>query len=493
MKKTRYILFAVLAIFLMAATSACSSHKRPSGQIVTASSKPSIFPDYTDVTIPYNIAPLDFRVNGVDIDNCYASIKGDNGTLLEGFGKQFVRFDMKKWHSLLDGNKGKKLTVTVSSLKAGKWTTWAPFSLFVSADQIDSHLVYRLIEPGYEKWHIVGIYQRDLTSYDEKAIIRNDMVGYNCMNCHSFCMQNPDQMMFHMRATNGGTYIIDHNAIEKLDTKTDSTISNMTYPYWHPSGKYLTTSLNTIKQFFHSVTESKMEVFDTESDVIVYDIQKKQILKNASVITKDKFETFPSFSPDGKWLYYCVTDSCTMPDSYASIRYAIVRVPFDAATGTIHQPADTIVSNAVHSSSFPRISPDGRYLMYTRTAFGQFPIWHKDADLEMVRLSDGQQMDISTVNSNDTESYHSWSSNSHWVAFSSRRDNGLYTLVYFCHIDKDGRAGKPFMMPQRDPNSNDYKLYSYNIPELVKGKVKVSPYAIEQVAKKDKPDKVQFK
>ena len=40
----------------------------------------------------------------------------------------------------------------------------------------------------------MGIYQRNLESFDEQPIIRNDMTGYNCMNCHSFCMGDPGQI-----------------------------------------------------------------------------------------------------------------------------------------------------------------------------------------------------------------------------------------------------------------------------------------------------------
>ena len=72
--------------------------------------------------------------------------------------------------------------------------------------------------------------------------------------------------------------------------------------------------------------------------------------------------------------------------------------------------------------------------MYTETAYGQFPIWHPDAEIRMMDLENRTAMDMSALNSPDTDSYHSWSSNSDWVVFSSRRDNGLYTLPYICHI-----------------------------------------------------------
>ena len=401
--------------------------------------------------------------------------------------------DEKKWRKLLEAHKGGTIEVELFTKQEGVWSQWKPFTITVSEKPIDSHLVYRLIEPGYEKWHIVGIYQRDLTTFEETPIIRNDMTGYNCMNCHSFCMGDPGQMLFHMRAANGATYLLQNGKLQKLNTKTDETVSNLTYPAWHPSGRYVTTSVNTIRQFFHSVKERKMEVFDLESDVVVYDVQQQAILSAASLITNSDYETFPAFSPDGKWLYFCSTPAVEMPANYEQIRYNLCRVAFDAERGTIQMPIDTLVRADSLSATFPRISPDGRFLLYTETAYGQFPIWHQDAEQRMLRLSDRTQVDMSKMNSADTDSYHSWSSGSDWVVFSSRRDNGLYTLPYFCAIDAEGHPAKPFLLPQEDPEKYDYQLYSYNLPELVKGRVEISPYEIQQVALNDKPKQVAFK
>ena len=448
---------------------------------------PPIYPDYVEVTVPYNIAPLNFRIDTV-VERCCVRI-GDYVFQ----GKKDIRIPLKEWKELLQMNRGKSISVEVFTFQGDEWTKWESFPIHVSDQPIDSHLVYRLIEPGYEKWHIVGIYQRDLESFDEKPIIRNDMTGYNCVNCHSFCMGDPNQMMFHMRAANGATYIIKDKKISKLSTKTPETISNLTYPYWHPSGRYITTSVNDVKQFFHAVKGKKMEVFDLESDVVVYDVEQKEILSRASLITKDAFETFPSFSPDGEWLYFCSAPAQEMPAAYDSLRYNLCRVAFDAERGEIRLPIDTLVRADSLSYTFPRVSPDGRFLMYTETAYGQFPIWHTDAEIRMIDLRNGEAVDMSALNSPDTESYHSWSSGSDWIVFSSRRDNGWYTLPYICHIDKEGKPSKPFLLPQENPETYDYLLYSYNIPELVKGTVEVSPYEIQQVALKNKPEQVRFK
>ena len=494
-KKTIYSLAGILcAIVLLSLYIGRNtfSHEKPNEIAFTKSETPSIFPDYKEANVPYNIAPLNFRINET-IDKCYIQVTDEVGNTTDFYGKNHIEFPAKTWKSLLQANKGKALKLSVATKRDGSWTQWASFPIYINDQAIDSHLVYRLIEPGYEKWHIIGIYQRNLETFEEKPIIKNNMTGYNCINCHSFCMNDPSQMMFHMRATYGGTYVIQDQRISKLNTKTEQTISNMTYPYWHPSGKFITTSVNDIKQFFHSVKEKKMEVFDLESDVVVYDVQNKEILSKASFITKDHFETFPAFSPDGKWFYFCTAPAQTMPENYDKIRYHLCRVAFDDEKKEFVMPIDTLVRADSLSSTLPRISPNGRFLMYTETSYGQFPIWHTGAELRMIDLKNRQPINIDAINSSDTESYHSWSSNSQWVVFSTRRDNGLYTLPYICHIDKDGKPSKPFLLPQENPDTYDYLMYSYNIPELAKGPVEVTPYQIEHAAKNLEAEQIQFK
>jgi hypothetical protein len=106
------------------------------------------------------------------------------------------------------------------------------------------------------------------------------------------------------------------------------------------------------------------------------------------------------------------------------------------------------------------------------TDYGNFSIWHKEADLYLLNLADGTFKPINTVNSDNTESYHSWSSGSHWFVFSSRRNNGLYTRPYFAWMNENGETTKPFLLPQKDPDFYDASLRSFNVPELVTGKVR---------------------
>ena len=98
--------------------------------------------------------------------------------------------------------------------------------------------------------------------------------------------------------------------------------------------------------------------------------------------------------------------------------------------------------------------------------YGTFPIWHRETDLKLMDLQNGQIDSLPTINSDRSDTYHSWSSNSRWFVFASKRGDGQYGKPYFAYISPDGTAGKPFVLPQKDPEHYDYTFKSYNIPEL---------------------------
>ena len=171
--------------------------------------------------------------------------------------------------------------------------------------------------------------------------------------------------------------------------------------------------------------------------------------------------------------YSAALKSDTMPDNYNKLKYSLCSITFDPLTGSFGNNIDTLVSAARtgKSVSFPRISPDGRHLVFTLSDYGTFPIWHREADLYLLDLANGNYQPVVAINSTETESYHSWSSNGSWLVFSSRRTDGLYTRPFISYTDKNGNFGKPFMIPQKDPDYYEESLKSFNVPEFVTGKI----------------------
>lgn len=477
-------------ILLLTVLVSCSGAVRISEQL---SEKPAIYPDYDGVTVPVNIVPLNFSLASAGEEA--RAIFSSAGQKVEVKAKkgQFV-IPPSQWSKLLQSANGSAVAVVIQKKENDKWIEYAPFELYVAKEPVDPYIAYRLIAPGYSLWNKMGIYQRNLENYTETAIIENKMSGRNCVNCHSFCMQDPDKMLFHMRETYPGTILIDGNKIEKLNTKTEQTMSSLVYPSWHPFGNYVAFSVNKTKQGFHINDKNRIEVFDEASDVVIYDVKKHEIVTSAQLFSKNAFETFPTFSPDGKTLYFCTAKARPVPQEFSEVKYSLCSISFDPDTRNFGSTVDTLYNADLsgRSVSFPRVSPDGKYLMYTLSGYGNFSIWHKDADLCMADLSTGETIPLDILNSDDVESYHSWSSNSRWVIFSSRRIDGLYTRPYIAYIDKNGKACKPFLLPQKDSGFYDRFMMSYNIPEFITGKVKVGGRRLGLKAKEDRGIDVKF-
>ena len=460
------IFFSLLSVLLLTActTETVSDAKQEKNQ-------PHIYPDYLGVTIPVNIAPLNFGMDDETFLLVDAVITDSKGNTMHSQGEESVDFDIDDWQELLDKNRGDSLSVTVSAKYEDGWHTYSPFYIYVSPDSIDYGICYRLIEPGYEVWSKMGIYERDLSSFDERPLIENTQFE-GCVNCHSFNRGNPADMSLHIRGAHGATLLRQNNGpMAAYDTKTDQTLGLCVYPYWHPSGRYIAYSTNYTKQLFHAADSNRVEVFDEASDLQVYDVNKNELILSPLLKQESVYETYPVFSADGRSLYFCAAKA--LPEgSHAldSIRYNLCRIDFNPETGDFGNRIDTIINAEAQnkSVSFPRPSYDGRFLCYTLSDYGQFSIWHHEADLYLLDLSTGESSPMTKANSKDTESFHNWSTNSRWMVLSSRRDDGLFTRPYFCHVDAKGNVGKAFMLPQRNPRRfYRERFLSFNVPDFI--------------------------
>ncbi|MBQ7420234.1 MAG: PD40 domain-containing protein [Prevotella sp.] len=476
--KRQEILYTLLVCFAL-----LSCTPTPTDVVKTAI-LPPIYPDYVDVTIPENIAPLNFLVRD-DIE----AVQVKAGDLIVNAKGNEVVFDEDDWHELLAANR--QVEVTVTTLKDGKWTEYRSFCWEVVTDRVDPFLTYRLIEPDYEIWNNLQIIQRCVENFDEKALCDYHLADNQCMNCHATAGQNPQLSMMYVRGPKGGAILNQNGTLRKLAIKTDDMVSGSVYYGFSPSGRYITFSTNIIIPAFHSRAGKRLEVFDSKSDVYVADLQENRIIRSPLLSDSLTFETFPTFSPDGKYIYYCAAAHVQLPLELKQLQYDLVRIPFDEKTGSIGNKVDTVSSAATpsqqgkHSVCHPRISPDGRYLVYTVADYGTFPIWHQEADLQMMDLKTGRIDTMAVVNSDRSDTYHAWSSNSRWLVFASKRDDGLYGKPYFCYIDRNGKPHKPFVLPQQSPTCYDHILKSFNAPELSKGELPFNAVDVARILKKE--------
>ena len=428
-------LLAIIAC-AVAAVSACCP-----GKVVESPEYPAIYPDYVGVTVPEGIAGLNFDMADGRCCKVVRTREGDT-----------EYYEVTAWQ------KGADVA-----------TKYAKFPVYISSDEIDPYIAYRLIEPGYENWHDMGLYQRELASFKETPIATNQVNNRGCVNCHTFDSGNPDRFLFHARGTGGGTVFVDGDQVKKINLATIAAKKQGVYPTWHPGGRYIVFSSNQTFQRFSINDSQPIEVFDESSDLILFDTQTDSTTCIPGASEPDRLETFPGWSRDGKTLYWCCADGDSVGcEDRSHIFYRLMADDFDGES--FSGSPRTVLQYDSASVSLPRIYGD--WLLFTKSDYGTFPIWHREADLHLLNLATGECRAAEELNSPDTESFHNWSSNGRWVVFSSRRDDGRYTRLYIAHFDGEGHFGKPFMLPQKKAVYNQYRMQSYNVPDFTTGQVK---------------------
>jgi hypothetical protein len=164
---------------------------------------PKIMPDYCSTVIPPNIAPLNFKVDEAGKDY-RIRIYGERGEdILISSRQGGIIIPPKPWRKLLLENRGGhiRLDIYVKNAKSG-WLHFDTVENAVAQENIDSHLVYRLLGSVCNLYNRIGIYQRNLETYEETPVVVNERGG--CINCHSFSNNDPTLFSFHVRPGSGG-------------------------------------------------------------------------------------------------------------------------------------------------------------------------------------------------------------------------------------------------------------------------------------------------
>ncbi len=436
-----------------------------------------IHPDYSGTVIPPNIAPLNFLIEK-KADRYLVKIYSEQGPAIEVSSKKpKIIIPQNQWRRLLDSNKGQELYFDIFvKARNGRWNKFATITNRIAREDIDGFLVYRKMHPTHtHKGGKMAIYQRKLENFNESVVLDNGYYKGGCLNCHAFCGNRTDKMLIGIRSYSAygvSTLLIENGVVNKIGAK-------FGYTSWHPSGKMAVYSINNLPRFYHFARNEVRDTVDLNSLLAYYLVDSKTVKTSLKISKKNRLETWPTWSADGRYLYFCsapilwTDQNKTPPDRYNEVKYDLMRISYDIETDkwgeleTILLAQDTGLSIAM-----PRISPDGHWLLFCMFNYGYFPPWQQSSDLYLIDLEAARQTGRVEyrkleINSSQSESWHSWSSNSRWIVFSSKRDYGVFTRSYISYVDQTGKVQKPILLPQKDPEFYDSCLKIYNIPELV--------------------------
>lgn len=495
------LICAIIVCALIAASLlyACRDRDVTIAQYSAIDRPAKVQPDYAGSVIPPNIAPLNFVIQQ-DGAGYFVKIYSENGKPIEISSKTpAIVIPGRAWRELLDLNRGRQLSVDIyvrseaatssSDREDEQWSRYQTLTSKIAHEDMDAFLVYRKIRPGHRTWRDMGIYQRNLSNFDESVVLNNGYFKHGCVNCHAFCGNRTEKMLIGIRSADYGNsaLLVEGDKVRKIGTK-------FGYTSWHPSGRVAAFSVNKVRQLFHSAASEVPDVVDLDSAMAYYLVESESVKTTPNLARKDRLETYPAWSADGRYLYFCSapvtwSDRTVVPESYDQIKYDLVRTSYDIDRDQ-WGPLESVLSaeDTGLSILLPRISPDGRWLLFCMCDYGCFPVYRPSSDLYIMDLEAARQTgqykySRLDINSSESESWHCWSSNSRWIAFSSKRGSGVFTRTYIAYVDESGKVHKPIRLPQKDPTYYDSCLWTYSIPELVTEPVRVTREKLGRVVR----------
>lgn len=510
--KTRFLKFfaALFAVVLM-----CSCTDWSPRQLQLRDTFAPMIPDYADsIVIPANIAPLNFcfsdtfyfknaKVRIIAYDSLHNQCKTYDFKIKRIGG---THMPLRKWKKLMEVANGGHLSARVFVKTEQGVMRYKDLHWFVSPDKIDRYLLYRVSQYEEGQHGEVFFTQRDLENFKNRYVGHNRLLDYDnpgrrsCMNCHDCLSNDSHNMVFHVRGVHKGTILMRGDTLMKIAIP-DNYNLRLTYPAWHPSGKIVAFSTNLpLSVHYASSTNKIIYTLDTLGSIVFLDLENMRLFSCPELTDTAYDQVFPTWSPDGKRLYFCRSpkkDYNVFPfpqyiDSSFSMRQNrteqiwddVMQMDFDPQTKVFSGLRCTYpFSQMQKSASMPKVSRDGRYLLLSLLQTSTFPLQNLGdfyrLDLQADTL---QPVEVDILNTPGSEKGHSFSSDGHWMVFSSSRRTLAIPETYITYFDSEnGTFSKPFLVPQKQGDFYLTNLQGFVFPVLSTTQVSYSPRQVAKV------------
>jgi tetratricopeptide (TPR) repeat protein len=401
-------------------------------------------------------------------------------------------------------------TVEITGLdEAGRAVSEGRVALTTSADPVGAPIFYRdvplmpsegakhVVQPlAPSKLSLIAWRLRDIGKPESRLL----MTGlHTCANCHSFSADGKTMGMdVDGPANDKGLYAVvpveQHMAIRNEDTvswNTDLRVGQSRVGFMSqvsPDGKYVLTTFAGRDQSIGSsyfVTNFKdyrfLQVFYPTRGILTWysrETGRREPLPGAD--DPRYVQTDGVWSPDGKYIVFARAEAkephpegVPLPTeandpNEVQIQYNLYRVPFNDGKGGQAEPVLGASNNGM-SNSFPKISPDGRWIVFVKCRNAQ--LMRPDSELYMVPAAGGAARKM-RCNTPLMNSWHSFSPNGRWMVFSSK-SRSPYTQMYLTHIDANGNDSPPVLIEDSTAANR-----AVNLPEFVN----IAPDAILDMA-----------
>jgi len=397
----------------------------------------------------------------------------------------------KDWSVIKHLSTAHDALVTVTGMdKKGNTLSSNQIHIQTSTDLVGDSIFYREVplpfieavqDPSRIKWRLGSV-----DSIERPHAVLKDLPV--CGNCHSFSADGKTLGLDVDYGNDKGGYAI-------LDVEKDMVLNDEKIITWSdykrddkeatfgllsqvsPDGRYV---ISTVKDRAVFVATPGIEYsqlfFPIKGILVVYDREKETYRELPGADDPNYVQSDPTWSPDGKHIVFARSKVYMKPsianstsvllsdkevpeftEDKAPYKYDLYRVPFNEGKGGKAEP----VAGASHngkSNFFAKFSPDGKWIVFTQAE--NYMLLMPDSELIIVPAEGGEPRRL-RANTPNMNSWHSFSSNSRWLVFSSKA-NGPYTQLFLTHIDEDGNSTPPVVLDRFTDSDR-----AANIPEFV--------------------------
>jgi pentatricopeptide repeat protein len=245
-----------------------------------------------------------------------------------------------------------------------------------------------------------------------------------------------------------------------------------------PTGRYVISTVKD-RSVFVAIPDLMISqlFFPIKGILVVYDLETKTFSALPGADDPQYVQTNAVWSPDGKDIVFArakayhaqrieqqnsaLVDDKDVPEFTVEKKpflYDLYRIPFNDGKGGTPEPLRGASGDGM-SNYFPKYSPDGKWIVFCKAK--SYMLLQPDSELYIIPAAGGvaRRLRYNTARMN---SWHSWSSNSRWLVFSSKV-NGPYTQLFLTHIDENGNDSPPVLLERFTSPDR-----AANIPEFVK-------------------------